>query len=78
MLPAVAVNVAELAPAGTVAVAGTVNPSVLLESETDAPPAPAVLDSVAVQVDVPPEARLVGVHDSRLRVTGAISEIEAV
>jgi hypothetical protein len=66
----VAVNVALVDPLFTVVDAGTVNAAALLDSATTAPPAPAALDRVTVQLDAPPEPRLVGVHDTRLTVAG--------
>ncbi len=72
---AVAVNVAVVAPAATVTEAGTVTTVVLLlVSVTLDPPVGAACDNVTVQLDVPAEARVVGVHcsavtiDSRLMV----------
>ena len=65
MTPAVAVNVAVVAPDATVTEAGTVSAAALLDSDTVPPP---VLLIVTVHVDVPPEFRLVGLHDTLLRV----------
>ena len=57
----VTVNVAEVAPAGTVTVAGTVPTAVLLlDSDTTVPPAGAALDSVTVPVDGAGEVTVVG------------------
>src|SRR5260370_42639673 len=55
------VNVALLAPAATVTVAGTVAVDVLLERETTAPPVGAGPLSVTVPVEGDPPATLVGV-----------------
>ena len=62
-----AVNVALLAPAGTVTPAGTVSVVVLLESVTAAPPEPAAWNNVTVHVAVPAELRLAGVQDNELK-----------
>ncbi|MGB9454588.1 MAG: hypothetical protein WCB12_00970 [Bryobacteraceae bacterium] len=77
-MPAVAVKFAEIAPDGTVTEAGTVNAAALLDNTTVIPLEPAACESVTVQADVPPELRLVGLHDTRLTVVGATSEIDAV
>jgi len=74
----VAVKVALEEPAATVAEAGTVRAATLLESDTAAPPEPAAVDNVAVQVALAPRARLVGAQDSELKTAGANSETEAV
>jgi hypothetical protein len=71
----VAVNVAVVLPAPTVTEADTVNAPALLDSVTVAPP---VFDTVTVQVELPPDPRLVGAHASALSTTGATSEIVAV
>ena len=75
MVPAVAVNVAVVAPAATVTVAGTVKAAALLDRLTVAPP---VFDTVAVQVELAPGPRLAGAQLSPVTVTGATSEIVAV
>ena len=54
------VNVALLAPAATVTLAGTVAVDVLLERETAAPPVSAGPLSVTVPVDADPPVTLVG------------------
>ena len=77
-MPAVAVKFAEVAPDATFIEGGTVKAVTLLESVTVIPPEPAACDSVTEQADVPPELRLVGLHDTRLTVVGATSEIVAV
>jgi len=64
MVPAVAVKLAEVAPDATFTEGGTVNAVTLLESVTVTPPEPAACDSVTEQADVPPELRLVGLHDT--------------
>jgi hypothetical protein len=77
IVPAVAVKVAELAPAVTATEAGTVNAAALLASVTTIPPAPAGCEIVTLQVDAPPELRLVGLHDGRVTTVGATREIDA-
>jgi len=71
----VAVNVAVVLVDPTVTEAGTVSVAELLDSVTVAPP---VFDIVTVQVEVAPEARVVGVQARLLRATGAVSEMVAV
>ena len=78
MTPAVAVNVAVVAAAGTVTDAGTVSKALLLESETSDPPAGAPLESVTVQVDAALLARLVGAQETPVKEAGASNEIVAV
>ena len=68
IVPAVAVKVAVVALAETATEPGTVNAALLLDSETVPPPVPLI---VTVQVDVPPEFRLPGAHDTLLSVGGA-------
>ena len=76
IVPAVAVNVAVGAPSTPTAIeTGTVNAATLLDSVTVAPP---VLDTVAVQMALALDPRLVGVHVNPVSNTGAISEIVAV
>ena len=75
IVPAVAVNVAVVFPELTATVDGTLNPAALLDSVTVAPP---TLDTVAVQVEVPPDPRLVGLHVKPISVTGGASEMVAV
>jgi hypothetical protein len=73
--PAVAVKVAVVLLDPTATEAGTVNAATLLHSVTVAPP---VFDTVTVQVALPPEPRLVGLHVRPLSSTGAANEIVAV
>ena len=75
IVPAVAVNVAVVLEDPTVTEAGTVSVAELLDSVTVAPP---VFDIVTVQVEVAPEARVVGVQARLLRAAGAVSEMVAV
>jgi hypothetical protein len=78
IVPAVAVKFADVAPDATPTEEGTVNVVTLLESATVMPPEPAARDNVTEHADVPPELRLVGLHDTRLSVVAATSEIDAV
>lgn len=64
MLPAVAVKLPDVEPAGTVTEAATGSSALLLERDTAVPPLGAAWASVTVQVDLAPEARLVGEHSS--------------
>ena len=75
MVPAVAVHVAVVPPAATVTDVGTVNAAALLDRIIVAPP---VFDSVTVQVELPPDPRLVGTQASELSATGDISVIAAI
>ncbi len=77
-MPAVAVKFADVAPDATVTEAGTVSAAALLESVTVIPPVPAACDSVTVHEDVPPEFRLVGLHDTRLTTVAGTNEMDAV
>jgi hypothetical protein len=82
-VPAVAWKVAVVAPAATATEAGTVSAALLSERLTVVPPVGAALDIATVQVDLPPEAMLVGEHASELNVGGAVpaaarSESEAL
>ena len=70
-----AVNVTVVPAAATVTDAGTVNAAALLDRLTVAPP---VLDTVTVQVELPPDPRLVGLHVSPLTTVAVASEIVAV
>ena len=77
-MPAVAVKVAVVEPVATVTEPGTVSAPALLDSVTVSPPEPAALARVNVHVDVPPDARLVGVQDTRLTAPGAIRDRDVV
>ncbi len=70
-VPAVIVNTAEVAPAATVTLIGTVAADVFeLESETVTPPAPAASVNVTVPVPVVPLAIVLGLTDTPLRAPG--------
>jgi len=75
--PAVAAKLAALLPAATKTVAGTVRLEVLLLSATFAPLALAGCDKLTVHVDVTPEVRLTGVHNSEVKAS-VVSAREAV
>src|ERR1017187_4973103 len=64
MVPAVAVKVAEVEPAGTVTEAATSSRALLLARDTAGPPLGAPGASATVQVELAPETRLVGKHCS--------------
>ena len=68
---AVAVKVADVAPAATVTEAGVLRYVLLSESVTTVPPAEAAAASVTVQVLVPPEGTLVGLHCNADNALGA-------
>ena len=72
MVPAVAVNCPLAEPEATVTVAGTVRAARLLKSDTAAPPEPAAFDRVTVQVELAPDKRLLGAHDNRFTMVGAV------
>lgn len=76
--PVVAVNVADVAPAATVAVAGTVTTVLLLERVTAAPPVGAAWDREIVQVVEEFADREEGAHESDDRETGATNAIAYV
>ena len=75
IVPAAAVKVADVLPDPTTTEAGTVNAATLLDSVTVAPP---VCVTVAVQVALPPDPRLAGLHVTPLSSTAVTSEIVAV
>ena len=74
MVPAVALNVAVIEPAATVTDPATVNRTLLLESETTAPPLGAAFDSVTVQVLRAAVLRVVGAHAKEVTRVGADRE----
>ena len=78
IVPAIALNVADVAPDATLTEGGTVSNAVSLESVTVTPPEPAPCGSVTVQLATHPEFRLVGLQDTRLADVAAKSEIDAV
>ncbi len=70
-MPAVIVNTAEVAPAATVTLIGTVAADGFeLESETVTPPAPAASVNVTVPVPVVPLAIVLGLTETLLRAAG--------
>jgi hypothetical protein len=69
MEPAVAANCAVAEPEATVTAAGTVSAARLLDSNTPAPPGPAAFDKVTVPVEVAPDRRLLGKHDTAATTT---------
>lgn len=73
MVPAVAVNVAVVAPAVTVFDDGTVSKALLLDKETEVPPLGAAWFSVIVHVEVPAELTLVGLQARLLTATGGFT-----
>jgi hypothetical protein len=77
MFPAVAVNVAELAPAGTSTDEGTVRLALLLLSATVAPPVPTAALNDTEQLDVPGAVIAVGLH-VRERKDGGTRLMEVV
>jgi hypothetical protein len=78
MVPAVAVNPADMDPGATFTEAGTDSSALLLESATVSPPAPASCDRVTTQAVVPFELRVVGAQDNWLIAVGATNKMEAV
>ncbi len=76
--PALARKVAELAPAAIVTEDGTLNTPVLLESATAAPEPEAALESVTVQVLVPPELSEVGAQEKDVIPEAARTVIDAL
>jgi hypothetical protein len=71
LAPAVALNVAVVAPAATVTVPGTVSEALLLPSVTLEPPAGAVVVKATVHVLTALCPRLVGLHATPDTSTGA-------
>ena len=67
----VTVNVAVVAPAVTVTLAGTVAAALSLDSATTAPPEGAALPSVTVPVEEDPPVTLAGLMDT-VESTGAL------
>ena len=77
MVPAVTVNVAEVAPAATATDAGVVSSELLSDSVTVVLAVAALLN-VTVQVLAALEPRVVGVHASEESVTAAAKVMVAV
>ncbi len=76
--PAVTAKVPVAEPADTVRAAGTMTAGSLLESDTAEPLGRAGLFSVTVQVTLPPEIRLVLLHEKAVRTGGSVKVSEAV
>jgi hypothetical protein len=72
------VKLADVEPAATETVWGTVSGAALLERLTVAPPAGAAFDKITEQAEVPPEFRLVGEHDTCVTTVFAINEIDTL
>jgi hypothetical protein len=70
-VPPLAEKLAVVDPAAMVTDAGTVSAGLLAETATIDPPEGANPESVTVQVDVAPEARVPGEHCNADTVTGA-------
>ncbi len=77
MVPAVAEKVAVVAPAATIAEAGTVSRVLLSDTITVVPPLGAAWFNVAVQVAAVPEFKLVGEQVRPVSRTTGCSEIAA-
>jgi hypothetical protein len=79
-VPAVAVKFAVVAPAATVADAGTASAALFEESVTADPPAGAACDKVTVQFEVPPDRTADGEHCNPETVVtpGGVAVTEAV
>jgi hypothetical protein len=79
IVPAVAVNVVDTDPAGTVIeFAGTGSNELLLDRDTAAPPAGAAVLRLTVQTVAAPEFRLVGLHASDVSAVDAVKLMLAV
>ena len=76
--PAVTGKVATFEPPAAATDVGVVSRVLLSDRETVVPPGGAALLRVTVQVLVTPEARLLGLHASEERATGATRERVAV
>jgi len=70
MLATVAVKPAVVEPAETVTEAGTVTAALLLDNDTEAPPAGAPSVSVAVQEEVPGAFTAAGLQEMLVRLGG--------
>jgi len=69
----VAVKLAVVEPAATVTEAGTGSAVLLDETATPEPPVGATCDNVIVQVVLPPEVIVAGVHCKVVTVTGGVT-----
>ncbi len=70
-MPAVAVKAAVVEPAATVTESGATSSALLLDIETVAPPVGAALESVTVQLVLPPDPNVVGLQAKAETKTGA-------
>jgi len=78
IVPALATNVAEVAPAVMLTEAGTVRLALLLRKATEAPPDGAPPDSATIHVLEAPDARLVGEQISSETVIAVVKDRDAV
>jgi hypothetical protein len=76
IVPAVAVKLADVAPAATETVAGTVNAAALPDRLMVAPPVGAPFDNVTEQAAVPPPDRLAGEQETSVTVVWVVRAIE--
>jgi len=67
------VKLVVVAPAATVTEVGTVSAALLSETATLEPPVGAAWDNVTVQVALPPEMTVAGVHCKVVTVTGGVT-----
>jgi hypothetical protein len=72
------VKLADVEPAPTETVCGTVSGPALLERFTVAPPAGAAFDNVTEQAEVPPGPRLAGVHETCVTTVAATREMDVL
>ena len=77
-VPAVAVKLAVVEPAATVTEAGTGSAVLLDETATLEPAVGATCDNVIVQVVLPPEVIVAGVHCKVVTVTGGLTVTDEV
>jgi hypothetical protein len=74
------VKFAVAAPAPTLTEDGTLSAELLSESATETPPVGAALDNVTAQLEVAPDAIVVGEHcsDETFTLAGGVTVIDAV
>ena len=77
-VPPVAVKVAVVEPAATFTEAGTVSDELLEDSVTAEPPDGAACDNITVQVELPPDVIVDGVHCRADTVITGVTDTEAV